>query len=365
MKTSWLVFIVSLIFYISCSDKPIPKKVIKGGLNDGSKDIPARVKDKIEITGGLTDSVVNIYFYNTEYDDYNSAMPSGEYESVPFIFSSNRKSKGDNFDIVGIPTQFSFFDGENKFLMFPLPECTIEIRSIMEMLNFINTPFNEYGPFYKRYGNGEKIGNIEKSEFILFYATDKDGNLNIEYVYMDSKFTRTNTAIHQKDSIHGPFKVNLINSNNNEAYLSVRNDKIYYSSDKDGNFDIYELKFDTTISLLEVLKQKRGIYSARKIENCSGNYNDKCPFTSDNILVFASDRPGGFGGYDLYYSRWLNNKWSKAVNFGAKINTEFDEFRPIVHHFNLMKNDMLIFSSNRQGGKGGYDLYLIGIDKIN
>jgi len=36
----------------------------------------------------------------------------------------------------------------------------------------------------------------------------------------------------------------------------------------------------------------------------------------DSLMVFASDRAGGFGGFDLYYSRLQNGKWSAPVNFG-------------------------------------------------
>jgi len=79
-------------------------------------------------------------------------------------------------------------------------------------------------------------------------------------------------------------------------------------------------------------------------------------------MVFASNRAGGFGGYDLYYSRWENEQWSTPINFGEKINTSSDEFRPIVREEWEFENDIMIFSSDRQGGAGGFDLYYVGID---
>ena len=57
--------------------------------------------------------------------------------------------------------------------------------------------------------------------------------------------------------------------------------------------------------------------------------------------------------------------WSDPINFGEKINTEYDEFRPIVRPQWDFSNDLMLFSSNRPGGKGGFDLYYVGIDKIN
>lgn len=78
-------------------------------------------------------------------------------------------------------------------------------------------------------------------------------------------------------------------------------------------------------------------------------------------MVFTSNRPGGYGGYDLYYSKWNGSHWSAPVNFGPSINTSYDEYRPILHRNMEYTNKLLIFSSNRPGGKGGFDLYRTGI----
>ena len=82
-------------------------------------------------------------------------------------------------------------------------------------------------------------------------------------------------------------------------------------------------------------------------------------------MVFTSNRPGGMGGYDLFYSFYENGTWSTPVNFGDKINTPYDEYRPIVKSYGYeFTNDFMIFSSNRPGGQGGFDLYYVGIDKL-
>ena len=95
----------------------------------------------------------------------------------------------------------------------------------------------------------------------------------------------------------------------------------------------------------------------------SSNSNDKCPSINGNIIVFASDRDGGYGGYDLYYSQFINNQWSTPVNFGDKINSSSDEYRPITFSF-FNYFDLMIFSSNRPGGKGGFDLYCVKIGDL-
>jgi hypothetical protein len=95
-------------------------------------------------------------------------------------------------------------------------------------------------------------------------------------------------------------------------------------------------------------------------DSLNSPFQDKCPILFNNYLVFTSNRPGGYGGYDLYFSYWLDNdKWSKPINLGEDINSAYDEFRPFIY-----KNanfSVLIFSSNRPNGLGGYDLYFTKI----
>jgi hypothetical protein len=79
-------------------------------------------------------------------------------------------------------------------------------------------------------------------------------------------------------------------------------------------------------------------------------------------MVFASDRPGGMGGFDLYYSIYKNGKWDSPVNMGPHINTSSNEYRPVVGFHQDFTNKYIIFSSDRSGGKGGYDLYFTGYD---
>jgi hypothetical protein len=90
--------------------------------------------------------------------------------------------------------------------------------------------------------------------------------------------------------------------------------------------------------------------------------NDKCPYLYKGLMVFASDRVGGLGGYDLYYSELKNGKFSSPKNFGPGINTSSDEYRPVIGSVQDFTNMYMIFSSNRPGGKGGFDLYLTGLN---
>lgn len=74
-----------------------------------------------------------------------------------------------------------------------------------------------------------------------------------------------------------------------------------------------------------------------------------------NMLFFVSNRPGGMGGMDIWYStRGSDGKWSKPVNPGKAINTTGDEFSPFIY-FN---GRTLYFSSNGRESFGGHDIYV-------
>lgn len=73
-------------------------------------------------------------------------------------------------------------------------------------------------------------------------------------------------------------------------------------------------------------------------------------------LYFASKRPGGFGGSDIYVSHLLaNGRWSDPENMGPDVNTAGDEQSPFIH----ADNQTLYFSSNGLPGYGDEDLYVI------
>lgn len=70
-----------------------------------------------------------------------------------------------------------------------------------------------------------------------------------------------------------------------------------------------------------------------------------------DTLIFCSDRPGGAGGTDLYMSVLQNNVWSQPVNLKA-LNSPQNEMFPFLH-----RSGRLFFSSDRDGGRGGLDVY--------
>jgi outer membrane protein OmpA-like peptidoglycan-associated protein len=112
---------------------------------------------------------------------------------------------------------------------------------------------------------------------------------------------------------------------------------------------------------LKIYREKNGEWSEEVFP-----YNNKTYSVGHGVLdqqgnlYFASDKPGGFGGVDIYKSTYTNGSWSEPVNLGSKVNTWRDEVFPFVSN-----NGTLYFSSNGWPGNGGLDVFYQENDKSN
>jgi hypothetical protein len=127
--------------------------------------------------------------------------------------------------------------------------------------------------------------------------------------------------------------------------LSYDGRTLFLSKDDDFNSDIYSSRYDGT----------KWVAAVKLNKNINTKYWESHGFISKdgNIMVFASDRPGGFGGLDLYLSRKENGDWGVPVNLGTEINTAYNEDRP----FLINNGKTLFFSSQGHSNMGGFDIF--------
>ena len=307
--------------------------------------------------GKFPDTPINLADFNTQYDDYNSTAPSLG-ETFPLCFSSNRNSGGNNYDIVYKLMTIDFSKTSGILKVYNTTngnlDVAIENNNINNAISKINTTANEFGPYLIPKGRVQGGTNMNKryETYIFLYSSGIDGNQNIMFTHnLDS------------ENYISPQKVDFINSEFDDAYPTFNKDnsKLFFTSNREGIYNIYSNETDNTKSIIEILNNS--ISDPKKDTILSSAFDDKCPFILDNFMVFTSNRSGGYGGYDLYYSIWNNGEWSTPINFGNKINTQYDEYRPIIRKQWDFSNDYMIFSSNRPGGKGGFDLYYVGLKK--
>lgn len=255
--------------------------------------------------GTFPDSVYNLEGINSAYDDYNAALPTIG-GSLPIMFSSNRSTSGENFDVVTGLVTISFNQIDGSFMVYGEPYSSPFFSALESK---VNTDTDQLGPF-------RFLNSPDGKEYFIYSSESTSGDLDLFFLrYLPP-------SLYVLPEIPDPLEVTRFNSSNDDAYLSIDWDKenVYLTSDRSGDFDIYTSEIDRSIELSSWLAGDPGEISVADSVNSSGN--DKCPFIFDQIMIFTSDRPEGFGGFDLYYSVFLNGKWNSPVNFGPRINTE-------------------------------------------
>lgn len=149
----------------------------------------------------------------------------------------------------------------------------------------------------------------------------------------------------------------ILNSGVNEAIVSFSPNfkEVFFTRNQE---QIVSEKIP--IRRLEIMVSRQGADSTWSspvpLSINSVNYSTAHPALSPNgnRLFFASDRPGGFGGKDIYYCDRVGLGWSSPINLGPQVNTEGDELYPYYH-----SDEVLYFASNGQLGMGGLDIFRV------
>ena len=139
-----------------------------------------------------------------------------------------------------------------------------------------------------------------------------------------------------------------INTNDNEGTVSYSSDAkyIYFTRCSDLNVDNYYCQIYRR-------KLSGGEQSEELLDLGGGMSNTMHPalHATDTLLIFSSDRANGLGGFDLYKSVLKNGSWMTPVNLGKVINTTGNEKFPVWY------NDTLYYSSDNLPGMGGLDIF--------
>lgn len=159
-------------------------------------------------------------------------------------------------------------------------------------------------------------------------------DIYVTYLDLDSSWT-------------SPIRLDFCLPERNEATLAISTEekRVYTYNDLTGNGDIYYSDF-----------YNNQFNEIKKLEdqNINTEYWETHAMVSHDgsILVFSSERPGGYGGRDLYISKKTATGWSEPVNLGPGINGPKDEDAPFIS----VDNKQLYFGTNDERSMGGFDI---------
>jgi outer membrane protein OmpA-like peptidoglycan-associated protein len=210
----------------------------------------------------------------------------------------------------------------------------------------INTPYADFAPvlyndgmvFVSSREAGElfekKHGWTGQPYLNLYYSRGK-GN-----TFLDAEPFATNVQIRYND---GPVS---FNSRGDEIYITRNNviKRREYTS-RQG-----EVKLKIFIAYSVNGQWKNPV--SFKYNDDQYNTGHACLTIDDKYLIFSSDRPGGYGGMDLYMCKRNGSNWEEPVNLGPQINTSGNELFPYMH-----ADSTFLFASDGRDGLGGLDIY--------
>lgn len=227
-------------------------------------------------------------------------------------------------------------------------ECENGLEFVNNARNFkitnigsaVNSSSKDYAP----------VLNADET-MLIFTSRRAEGNLN-ENVF-DDNFYYEDIFISRK--VNGEWSaaknigetINTLYFNSNLA-LSADGKQLYLYKDGDngdGNIYLSELQDDDTWSEPVALGN-----------NINSSYTENSVSISPdgNVLYFTSDRPGSYGGYDIYRcEKDRRGEWGKVTNLGQVINTPYNEEGVFIGH----DGKTLYFSSRGHKGMGGYDIF--------
>lgn len=209
---------------------------------------------------------------------------------------------------------------------------------LVRMGDWVNSDKADYGP---------AIGNLD---YLLLFTSKRNSRLTIERTYNeDLFFTKKEDGQWMEAQ---SFKTINTGYNEGSACLSKDGKRLYFarcnSPDSYGNCDLFE----ATLTADSVWGNVKNLGTS--INTVSWDSHPSLSHSGDT-LFFASDRLGGFGLSDIYYSvKDKKGNWQKAANIGPIINTRGNEVSPFYHH----RYNVLYFSSEGHPlNFGDFDIY--------
>jgi len=201
--------------------------------------------------------------------------------------------------------------------------------------------------------NMGKYINSELDELTPFITPDGEMLLYTSNQKYDSKFQFYTYDVYYSYDENGVFKkgktLSSVNSLDDEymAGISLSNERIFVQLQ---GYEGYQ----------DLISSDRKAKSFQNKVAMKSNVNSKyaefgaCETINSDTLFFSSGRDGGYGGMDIFYSLKLpTGEWGEARNLGEKINTPYDEDFPVLSKYGTK----LYFTSNRPESMGGYDIF--------
>lgn len=230
-------------------------------------------------------------------------------------------------------------------------------------------------------------GDLFNASLVLsrpHYLNENNELILMNMINDNDKFSSSSMAIKGSDAIFSlsfplatnplEFSPHLYHGEYDANANSISNIELWEYSGYEDSSACSHPSFNESGSMIVFTKTKKGSQSSNLfvsykegdkwskptlIESISTESDEMFPmFAGDSLLYFSSNGRLGYGGLDIYYSKIDNGAFSEPVHLKAPINSFNDDFNYVV-----LTKDSSAFTSNRYGGKGDDDIYVITFEK--
>ena len=276
---------------------------------------------------------------------------------------------------------------------------SVEVLNFGDRINAASHDFNSLVSHDGRWmlfsrGNQDELDRFNSVPFELYYnqflITEKEGRLLTRAVDAEK---RLDLFPHNEQQFKNTMPLSM--SSNDEVLLVRVANGFAISVKQDSGFsqpirleidlsdfvhygnaslteDGMQLYFSAKLRKNDASTENADIYMCKKegpnswsvpmtVAMINSDQNDDFPQISADgqSLFFSSNREGGLGGYDVYYSIKENGQWTQPINLCEPINSSNDDL-----YFRVSATEPYAYlTSNRPGGMGGYDLYKVLINR--
>ena len=205
----------------------------------------------------------------------------------------------------------------------------------------VNTKYSEYNPV------------VNADESVLYFTSRRSTTTGGETDVDNKHFEDIYSAINEGGNWKGTKNIGKpVNTGDHEACIGISPDgqKLFVYRSKSSKASAGNI----LMAQLDGTEWKKPKKLGREINSKNGWESSACLTPDGKRLYFSSDRDGGLGGLDIYYSD-VNSEgeWSTPVNVGAPINTPDNEDSPFMH----FDGRTLFFSSDGHKTIGGFDIF--------
>ncbi len=285
--------------------------------------------------------------------------PQGKlYPECAFWLASLKKSKGKYKDAKKLFDKYAKKNKKKKDSYF-VKKAVQEIASCDYAQLLVSTPNKEVSIIHLDSSINSKVSEYAPIQFdsVLYFSSlrnkgdrDKKHDINYNKVYTSIQKNSSWEKAKELDSIvnmEGIHNANTaFNKDHSQAFIS----RCQQKNAQDFECEIYSSEFknghwQTLKKLPETINQKGATNTQPSVGMING----------EEVLFFSSNRGGGAGKMDIWYSKMKGDEYSAAINAGNKINTLEDEITPYYH----ATTNELYFSSTWHKGLGGFDIFKV------